>query len=62
VQGANPAVEAEIKTVSAPSLSDANYFGRPEAISVATAPVRSGQEFVVSLPKHSVSVITLDVR
>jgi alpha-N-arabinofuranosidase len=62
VQGANPAAEAEIKTVSAPSLSEANYFGRPEAISVATAPVRSGQEFVVSLPKHSVSVITLDVR
>jgi alpha-N-arabinofuranosidase len=62
VQGANPAAEAEIKTVSAPSLSDANYFGRPEAISVATAPVRSGREFVVSLPKHSVSVITLDVR
>jgi alpha-N-arabinofuranosidase len=62
VQGANPAAEAEIKTVSAPSLSEANYFGRPEAISVATAPVRSGREFVVSLPKHSVSVITLDVR
>ena len=62
VQGANPGPRAEIKTVTAPSLTASNDFARPDAVFIKNATARSGRSFVVTLPKHSVSVITLDVR
>jgi alpha-N-arabinofuranosidase len=62
VQGAIPADRAEIKTVTAASLTAANDFVRPDAVLIRSATVRSGRSFVVTLPKHSVSVITLKVR
>jgi len=62
VQGAIPGARAEINTVTAPSLTAANDFARPDKVSISKGTVRSGRSFVVTLPKHSVSVITLDVR
>ena len=62
VQGAIPADRAEIKTVAAASLTAANDFVRPDAVFIRSATVRSGRSFVVTLPKHSVSVITLKVQ
>jgi len=62
VQGAIPGSRAEINTVTAPSLTASNNFARPDAVSIRNSTVRSGRSFVVTLPKHSVSVISLDVR
>ena len=62
VQNAVPGPRAEIKTLTAPSLTASNDFVRPNAVSIKATTARSGRSFVVTLPKHSVTVISLDVR
>jgi alpha-N-arabinofuranosidase len=59
IQGALPAARAELKTVAASAINASNDFSRPDAVSIHQTPVRSGRSFVVTLPKHSVSVIVL---
>jgi alpha-L-arabinofuranosidase len=59
IDGADPAARGELKTVSAPSLNVANDFSRPEAVSIQKRMLPSGRRFVVTLPKHSVSVLVL---
>jgi alpha-L-arabinofuranosidase len=62
LQGVMPARQAELKTITAPSLDVANSFSRPDAVSIQTRMLASGRTFVVTLPKHSVSVIVLKTR
>jgi alpha-L-arabinofuranosidase len=62
LQGALPAARAEIRTITAPTLQTFNDFSTPDAVSESTSNVSAASTFVVKLPKHSVSVITLDVR
>lgn len=62
LQGASPVAQAEVTTVTAPSLTVSNNFARPNAVSITHTRVPSGPSFVVTLPKHSVSVITLGLR
>jgi alpha-N-arabinofuranosidase len=62
IQGALPVARAEIKTLTAPSLSVFNDFSRPDAVSIQTRTVPRGARFSVTLPKHSVSVIVLRTR
>jgi alpha-N-arabinofuranosidase len=57
VQGVSPGSHAVIKTVSASSLSIANDFNRPDAVSTSSKTIVVGRRFVVTLPKHSVSII-----
>ncbi|HKG47236.1 MAG TPA: alpha-L-arabinofuranosidase C-terminal domain-containing protein [Pyrinomonadaceae bacterium] len=59
IQGAMPAPQAELKTVTAPSLNVANDFSRPEAVSIQKSMLPAGGTFTVTLPKHSISVIVL---
>ncbi len=59
LQGANPAPRGELKTITAPSLRAFNDFSQPNAVSTSTKTIPAGRQFVVTLPKHSVSVITL---
>ncbi len=61
LQGATPA-RAELHTITAPSLTVANSFSQPDAVSIKTTTIASGRSFVVNLPKHSVSVIVLRTR
>jgi len=61
VVGARVARRAEMRVVTASSMGDSNNFSRPGAVFVRTAPVRAGESFTVTLPKHSVAVITLDL-
>lgn len=61
VQGAMPAQRAELNALAAPSLTVANNFSQPDAVSIQKKMIRSGNRFVVTLPKHSVSVIVLTV-
>ena len=59
IQGVSPARQAELKTVTAPSLDVTNDFSRPDAVTIQKRMIASGRTFVVTLPKHSVSVIVL---
>ena len=62
IQGVTPSREAELKTLTAAALSIANDFSRPDAVSIQQTLASSGPRFVVTLPKHSVSVIVLGVQ
>jgi alpha-L-arabinofuranosidase len=62
VEGAMPTGQAEIETVTAASLTASNDFLRPDAVLIGKTAERAGRTFVVTLPKHSVSVISLAVR
>ena len=62
VAGVMPAARAELKTITAASITSANDFSRPNAVSVQNRMVPSGRSFVVALPKHSVSVIVLTTQ
>lgn len=62
IQGVVPAPRAELKTVTAPSLEIANSFSRPNAVSIQKRMLASGRTFVVTLPKHSVSIIVLKTK
>jgi alpha-N-arabinofuranosidase len=59
--GAMIAPLATIETVNANSMTAANSFENPNAVSLRQEQVPAGSSFVVDLPSHSVSVITLDV-
>ncbi len=59
IQGVSPGPQAELKTIAAASFRDANDFSRPDAVSIQRTILPSGSNFVVTLPKHSVSVIVL---
>jgi len=59
IDGAIPAARAELKTVTAASINVSNDFSRPDAVFIQKRMLPSGRRFVVTLPKHSVSVIVL---
>jgi alpha-N-arabinofuranosidase len=59
IHGATVSTRADLNTVAAPSLTVANNFSRADAVSIDKRTIKSGQNFVVILPKHSVSVIVL---
>lgn len=59
VDGVIPSARAELKTVTAPSIHVSNDFSRPHAVFIQNRTLPSGRRFVVTLPKHSVSVIVL---
>jgi alpha-N-arabinofuranosidase len=61
VSGVGAVARAEMRVLTAGSLNDSNDFSRPGAVSVRTTPLRAGRSFRVTLPGHSVAVITLDL-
>jgi alpha-N-arabinofuranosidase len=62
VVGVNLDRRAEIKTITAPSLSSWNSFNHPDAVSIKQGTIPAGNNFTITLPKHSVSVIKLSIR
>jgi alpha-L-arabinofuranosidase len=62
IEGVIPASRAELKTVTASSLDVANSFSRPNAVSIQKRMLTSGRTFVVTLPKHSISVIAVKIK
>lgn len=62
IQGVIPAPRAELKTVAAPPINVANDSSRPNALSIQKRMLASGRRFVITLPKHSVSVIVLRMQ
>jgi alpha-N-arabinofuranosidase len=61
VAGAQVGEAGAMQTVGAESLETANSIRTPDAVSVRAISFRSGPQFTVELPPHSVSVITLPI-
>jgi hypothetical protein len=61
IEGTEVGPQAEIDTISAASLSLANSFSTPNAISIRSSNLPSGNRFAVELPRSSVSVLTLNI-
>lgn len=61
LSGARVSVQAEMETINSDSLTAANSFASPDAVSTHKITIRAASRFVVDLPRHSVSVITLEV-
>jgi alpha-L-arabinofuranosidase len=61
IGGATVAPSAVMETINGRSMSAANSFGTPNAISTHARTIKTGSEFVVVFPEHSISVITLKV-
>jgi alpha-N-arabinofuranosidase len=61
VGGAGVGSSAVMETINGQSMSEANSFANPTAISMQETTIKAGSNFVVVFPEHSVSVITLSV-
>ena len=61
VGGAQVASSAVMETINGDSMTAANSFATPAAISTQRTTIKSGSDFVVVFPEHSISVITLNV-
>jgi alpha-N-arabinofuranosidase len=60
--GVDVSPEANVETVTATSLTAANSFASPLNVYIRRWTVNTGPGFVIELPKHSVSLITLNVK
>jgi alpha-N-arabinofuranosidase len=62
LRGVAIASHAQIETLTSDSLTTANDFSQPDAVHVTATQIVAGPSFIVTLPEHSVSVITLEVE
>jgi alpha-N-arabinofuranosidase len=60
--GTHVARQAVVETVNGESLDTSNDFSHPDAVRIVTGKIAAGSSFTVTLPAHSVSVITLDIE
>ncbi|HXG64996.1 MAG TPA: alpha-L-arabinofuranosidase C-terminal domain-containing protein [Blastocatellia bacterium] len=61
ITGVRLAPGARVEAVTANSLTSANSFSTPDAVSIKASEISAGNNFTIELPMHSVSVITLNV-
>ena len=59
--GTSISKNAKIETLNSDSLTTPNDFSHPDSVHMSANQIEAGQSFTVTLPKHSVSVITLEV-
>jgi alpha-N-arabinofuranosidase len=59
--GTSISKKAQIETLNSDSLTTSNDFSHPDSVHVSAKQIEAGQSFTVTLPEHSVSVITLEV-
>ena len=62
LRGVNVLKRADVETLNGATLTTDNSFAAPQAVAVKHSEIAAGQDFVIELPEHSVSVITLSVR
>lgn len=60
--GVQIAKQARIQTVNGNALTSANDFARPNLVQIDTRSIAAGSSFGVTLPQHSVSVVTMDIE
>ncbi|HJQ27549.1 MAG TPA: alpha-L-arabinofuranosidase C-terminal domain-containing protein [Blastocatellia bacterium] len=59
--GAQASGSAEVWTLAANSLNDANSFATPDAVAVRRSTIQAAPSFDVLLPEHSVTILTLTI-
>jgi len=57
--GVRVAKKGRIETVNGNELTASNDFSHPDAVQIKSNTVSTGPSFIVTVPEHSVSVITL---
>lgn len=62
LSGAQVRPQGQIETLNGEALASFNDFTHPNAVHVTTNKITVGSAFVVTLPQHSVSVITLELQ
>jgi alpha-N-arabinofuranosidase len=62
LKGVRVAPQANFETVNGETLATSNDFSHPEEVRIVRGKFSTGPSFIVTLPQHSVSVITLDVQ
>ena len=62
LSGAQIRPQGQIETLNGEALTSFNDFTHTNAVHVTTNKIRVGSAFVVTLPHHSVSVITLEMQ
>jgi alpha-L-arabinofuranosidase len=60
--GARVLTQARIETLNSHGLATSNDFSHPDSVDVSTSNISVGPVFTVTLPEHSVSVITLELE
>jgi alpha-N-arabinofuranosidase len=61
VRGAGVVPSAVMETINGRTMSAANSFSSPAAISMREKTIKAGPDFVIVLPEHSISVVTLTI-
>ena len=59
--GVHVAKQARIQTVNGRELTAANDFAHPDLVQIDTHGIAAGSSFIITVPEHSVSVITMDI-
>jgi alpha-L-arabinofuranosidase len=59
--GVQVANQAHIDTLSGDALSETNDFAHPNQLRITSGTIAAGPSFSVTIPNHSVSVITMDI-
>jgi alpha-N-arabinofuranosidase len=54
--------QGQMQILNGESLASSNDFSHPDAVHVTSNKISAGSGFVVTLPQHSVSVITLEIE
>jgi alpha-N-arabinofuranosidase len=62
VKGVNVEPRASLSVVNGESLSAANSFAKPDAVKITDAVVFASSNFQLTLPAHSVCLLTLTVK
>jgi len=62
IRGAQVSSSAMVKRVVADSASAANGFATTDAVRETSAAINAGSSFLLELPRHSVSVVTLTIE
>jgi alpha-N-arabinofuranosidase len=60
--GVQVAKPSQIETLNSSTLTEANDFNHPESVRIASRTTAAGPSFSITLPEHSVSVITMDIE
>ncbi len=61
ITGVHVAKQARIELLNANELKASNDFTHPDRVHITTTAIAAGSSFMITLPEHSVSVITMDV-
>jgi alpha-N-arabinofuranosidase len=62
ISGSSVSPHARIEILNSDGLMTSNDFSHPDSVHVSTSQIEAGRAFMVTLPEHSVSVITLEIE